>query len=595
MSRGRIVVSLLVILGLLPAYGQDSLIVAKETPTLEAAVEQAAIEEGLLPPLGRLHLSFDSMLAQAEPKAERSIQDEISIDLINLDALGQAIQSRGGLEPLRLTLDECIQMALRQNQDIIISGLEPRKSDADITTARGEFDPIWQTSFNYTQSSQSANQQIAVFGGIKSFDTYQSTVQSSIGGKLYTGTQYAMIMDLTKEESTFGRFVEEFSTRLTLTLTQPLLRGFSPKANTMRIRAAKNVRKISEAQLRLQVLNTVANVVKAYWDLVGAVETLKVRQESLANAERLLKINETRREIGTAADIEVLQAKAGVAMRQSDLIAARSQTEAASDLIKQLLDLRDGDRFSKLQIVPVDRPQVEDTTLLDPAAFEERLDASVELALKNRPEIEMSELQIQNAELDAFRTRNDMMPQFDINGSYSTGGRNHYLSRSFYGLRDRQDESYSYGFQATIPLINRAARGAYTRAKLSRREAELRKKQTEQGLMLNVHMALRNVLTNQILVESNRQARRLQEAQVVAEEKRLRLGVTTSWQVLKVQEDLTAAQTMEVQAQNAYEKALIELRLAEGTLLESLEIDFETPDREKPANYLNTFVPQWPF
>jgi len=52
---------------------------------------------------------------------------------------------------------------------------------------------------------------------------------------------------------------------------------------------------------------------------------------------------------------------------------------------------------------------------------------------------------------------------------------------------------------------------------------------------------------------------------------------------------------MEVQAQNAYEKALIELRLAEGTLLDSLDITFETPDREKPVNYLHTFVPQWPF
>ena len=81
-----------------------------------------------------------------------------------------------------------------------------------------------------------------------------------------------------------------------------------------------------------------------------------------------------------------------------------------------------------------------------------------------------------------------------------------------------------------------------------------------------------------MLVESDKQARILQEANVAAEEKRLKLGVTTAQDVLDRQEDLTLAQTQELQSIVNYEKSLIQLQLAEGTLLKNLNIDW------KPGN-----------
>ncbi|HNR37014.1 MAG TPA: hypothetical protein PKO36_17700, partial [Candidatus Hydrogenedentes bacterium] len=93
---------------------------------------------------------------------------------------------------------------------------------------------------------------------------------------------------------------------------------------------------------------------------------------------------------------------------------------------------------------------------------------------------------------------------------------------------------------------------------------------------------------------SNRQAKQLQEANVIAEEKRLRLGVSTSYRVLQVQQDLTLAQTQELQARIAYEKALVELRLSEGTLLESLGIDFCPPEPEAPVTFGRSIRPPVP-
>jgi len=93
--------------------------------------------------------------------------------------------------------------------------------------------------------------------------------------------------------------------------------------------------------------------------------------------------------------------------------------------------------------------------------------------------------------------------------------------------------------------------------------------------MLAVRTAMRGVITNEILVKNSEQARILQQANVAAEEKRLELGVTTTHEVLQVQENLTAAQDRELQNKINFEKSLVDLKVAEGVVLRELGIEFE--------------------
>lgn len=528
------------------------------------------------------------------PKEELNLQKEISVDLIDLEALRKATEKKRGTENvIRMSLKECIEIALARNPDIFVSGLEPIKAQADQLTAKGMFDPVWQTSFQYNYASVYASQEIRAYAGVTSLETKKTDFTSSLGGKLKLGTQYALTFNTEWQATTFSNLKGEYGGQVLFTLTQPLLKGFGIKVNTAKIKMAEKAEKLAYAQLKMTVMNTVAEVVKAYWDLVGAIENVKVREEALANAERLLEISEKRREIGTAADIEVLQAKAGVATRQSELVAARAQMESACDVLKNLLLIRDGDLFSKVLIIPTDRPRTFDDEKFDVEKLGPDVDKCVQTAVKNRPEIEMAKLQIETADLQLLQTRNEILPQLDLIGAYGQGGRDPELSKMFYGIRDDQETYYSYGIKATIPLGNRAGRGAYHRAKLTKREMEERLKKVEQAVMMSVHLAVRNVETNRVLVESNKQARKLQEANVVAEEKRLKLGVSTSWRVLQVQTDYTMAKTMELQARIAYEKALIDLYLAQGTLLENLGIDVSLPQVEAMPTFTQSINPRW--
>jgi outer membrane protein TolC len=536
----------------------------------------------------------DASPADVAASAETSgLKEQISADLIDLSALQKAAEEQLNRTQERMSLDDVVKAALRQNPDIIIASMEPGKAEADVYTAGGEFDPMAQFSLKRSRAIAATNSQIQAITGVDTIGSTNNEGVAGLGGKLVYGTQYALQGTWGYEESSYGNLGKQYNAMLGLTLTQPVLRGFGKKYGTVRIEQAKNMRTMSDAQLRLAMLNIIGDVVKSYWNLVGSVEAVKVAQESLRNAERLMQINEARRRIGTAADIEVLQSKAGVAVRQSEWIATTTRSADASDMLKQQLALQDGGFFSKAIIVPTDRPNPSNGGLFDFTNYDESLDASVKRALVNRPEITMSDMELANSQLEVYKSRNEMMPQFDVVGAYGQAGRDETQSRALQGIWDKQNFSYSIGVQGAVAINNRAARGANTRARITERQSEERRKQTEIALQTAVHVAARGVKTNQILVESNRQAVRLQEANVTAEEKRLRLGVTTSFQVLQIQQDLTTARLQELRALISYETALVDLQIADGSLLDNLGIKLEVSDTETPVGYWESIRPRW--
>jgi outer membrane protein TolC len=550
-----------------------------------------SLAAGTLPavPDGAEFLTPEETLQELELR--KSIDLSIDLDLIDINQLREIIDAQRSPEALRLTLRDCVAIALANNHDILITEIEPLRAIADWRASRGEFDPLVNVSHQQMRARQRASAQTVLFGGITELQSNVDTSEGSVSGRLPWGTQYSIGLRVEKEESTFNQFIPEYSGGLTLTVTQPLLRGFGPKSNLARIRIARNTVEQAQNQLHLTVMESIGQVLRAYWDLVGAIENVRVREESLANAERLLETNQRRLEIGTAATIDVLQTKAQVANRQGDLVAARSQQVDAEDALKRLLSMLDEDRLSRIRIVPIDRPAVTELDLAEVQNFEVNVERSIAQALEFRPELHNAEIDIKNAAIEIARTKRDMLPQLDLTGTYSVGGRGETMSDPFRGIRTQQDELYTWNLQLSVPIGNRTARHSHTRAILTKQQSERRLLKIVEDLALNVRFAARQALTSHILVATSRQTRILQEANVAAEEKKLELGVTTSYRVLDVQEDLTIAQTQEVQALVNFEKARVELQLAEGLLLEDWGIEVEEPEYRAAEPFVESLLP----
>ena len=110
-------------------------------------------------------------------------------------------------------------------------------------------------------------------------------------------------------------------------ISQPLLQGFGFLPNTRFIRIAENNREISDVAFRLQVITTVNQIQNIYWDLVNAYEDVKVKERSLALADKTLSDNKKQVEIGTLAPIEIVRAQSEESTRQQDLITSRTNLE----------------------------------------------------------------------------------------------------------------------------------------------------------------------------------------------------------------------------------------------------------------------------
>jgi outer membrane protein TolC len=124
------------------------------------------------------------------------------------------------------------------------------------------------------------------------------------------------------------------------------------------------------------------------------------------------------------------------------------------------------------------------------------------------------------------------------------------------------------GFTLNIPIRNRQAQALQIRSELEYRQAQMRLQQIENEVRIEVRNAQFSVTQNNGAVRAAQAAVELAKQSLDAEQKKFRLGASTSTLVLQNQSALATAESNLVSAEAAYEKAQIELDRATGLLLE---------------------------
>jgi outer membrane protein TolC len=274
---------------------------------------------------------------------------------------------------MNMSRKQCITEALRSNLDIKISRIGPLIAEANVMRTWGAYDPLFTGNI-----SASGNK-----GAPSPFDVQQVLFgertegvqgQLGVGGNLPTGTAYDLTYDSMRQRyyskdpiyDDYGEIVgfDRSSSsavdggNIALQLMQSLLRGRGLDVNMTQIRVAAKSKNVSECDLMLVVMQTVSAVQSAYWELVFARENLEVKKKSLAVATDLLDRNRRSHAIGTLARFLVDEAEAGVAVRKADIIAAQTTVRDAEDLLKQVMNMPDTDRYWTAEVVPADQAEV---------------------------------------------------------------------------------------------------------------------------------------------------------------------------------------------------------------------------------------------
>jgi outer membrane protein len=430
-------------------------------------------------------------------------------------------------------------------------------------------------STTLTTSSYSSN-----FGYVQGFST---------GTQIFAGFQNQH----QNQDAVRNLFNPYTLSSLGVTVTQPLLRGFGLELNRRFIHIAKNSEKISDYVFQQQAISTVAGVTRLYDDLVSLNADLKVKQQTLATAQRLLEDNRNKVDQGTLAPIEATRAEAQVASAQQDLINSEGYVRQQETILKNVLSRNWGNNpaVHDARIVPTDTLGLEPLPTEAPGEI-------VTQALVNRPEYQAAKLQLANSQISLKGTRNELLPEIDLVGNVQSSGLAGPQNPSFapvtttglpatypgvggnYGtvldqILKGQYPTYSVGINLTLPVRNRIAQADVARDELQVRQTEVRLRQLENQIRAEVEDALIALRRTRSAYEAATQTSRLQEQSLAIEQEKFDVGLSTNFLVIQYQGYVAQARSTEVAALDAYAKAKTQYERSVGLTLNKHNVSIE--------------------
>jgi outer membrane protein len=484
---------------------------------------------------------------------------------------------------LRLSLNEAIATSVQQNLGVQLQSYEYRIVGQNLRAQHGIFDFITDGSIIHANDRRPTDNPFEPGGG-------RSTVLTAgVNQLLPTGGFYDV--DIRTSRATViggGTFVNpQYSNSIDLSFTQPLLRDFGIDVTRRGITIARNNLGITEGSFRTAMMDTVSATEQAYLDLVYARRAVGVVKESLFLARDQARITQIRIDVGASAPLDILQPRVTIATTEEQLIGAVANVRNAEDRLRALLNLptSEWDR----PIVPTDDVSYTPMTI--------DFQRAVQQALANRPEVEQQRLATENARIQAMFTRNQVLPTVDFVAGYGLQGQagrrpetdangnptGRSVSDPYFDTFDQilglDFPGFSFGFNVGVPIFNINARANARAAELDLEQSRTYQAQTQQNIAVDVRAAARAVDTFAQTISATRAAREAAERNVDAERKRFENGMTTNFQVLEVQQQLSDARVRELFALVGYQKAVAAFHRAVGDILTIHNISVAPPEK----------------
>ncbi len=449
-----------------------------------------------------------------------------------------------------------------------------------------DLDPVLTSSLEYEAL---VNQESSTFlTGTNQLNTDTGTFNFGYTQGFLTGTQLSVTFNNTRQttNSTRSGYSPQLSSGFRATATQHLLQGFGPSLNGRFILQAKNDRRITDSSFRQQLLYTINQVENIYWALVSGYEDEQAKERALAQSTQLASDNRKQLEIGTLAPLDVVNSDSSVATDKQALIASRSNLEYQELLMKQAIARNLADpQLAKAPVIPTDRVG------LDRLPEEDMdVEALVRQAYVNNPQIEQAVLTMKNNQITIKGEKNGLLPVVDayaFYGANTIGGAqnaaencsttttgfvpctpaNGGINPSGYGtvlghLFNSTAPDKGVGVNITIPIRNRTAQADQARSQMEFRQTQMRIQQLYTQIRIQVINGQYALTNDRAQVTAANAARDYAAQALDAEQKKYKLGASTTANVLQQGRNLATAEDNQISATAAYARdraALLEL------------------------------------
>jgi outer membrane protein TolC len=371
----------------------------------------------------------------------------------------------------------------------------------------------------------------------------------------------------------------EFQTFAGISLTQPVLKNAWFSATLANIRLAALASDLAFQEYRRQMMLVISTAEAAYWNLYLAQEQVRFFRESVALAEELVRDNEARFQTGKGSDLEVLEARAGLALRKSKLAEA---DQKYFETTAQMLTLVSQ---SAREPAPVLRAVDPPGDWKPPPRFLE----SGQAALESNPDYLSQVQRLKQENVRVAYAWNQLLPELDLKASYGLNGLGPDIGSSLDDVQNRGFPSFSAGVELHIPLGGGVkSRNELSAAKLRKGQALITLKETETQILNTIESTLRKIRSFHDAIDNYGEIVTFNRNLLDTELDRLNVGKVGTRRVLEVEVGLFEARNSVVEAQVQYERAWLELELVQGTILRTRNLDLPQKEIEERLKTLFT-------
>ena len=432
-----------------------------------------------------------------------------------------------------LTLEQAVNEALRQNERLVNQADTTAQADLGLRLARNTFKPKVTPN---------------IFGSFGRTDISSQTYRVDVSQKLTTGTDLRLSVGTASSQIPNQSRLSEgdvlfYNADTTLSVTQPLLRGFGSSVARRSLTSAELRRTDANRQQTLAEQQVAVDVAAAYYRVVAQQSFVDVARQSLDRSRRLRDASEAKLDAGLVSQLDVLRAQQLVTQAESQFFDSQAGVEDARDRLTFLMGRPTSERIEVRADIP--RPEREpiDAVQATTLALGNRLDLRSRVALRD------------DAENQIRFTKNQLLPQVDVNLALTR----RETADSFRSSFAMDGYQFATFFTIAMPVDRTAQQVDYQSAVLDRDQRRREVATLERQISDDVKQALRErdrllrgVISAETSVEIGR--REVEVAQM-----RYQTGLSNNLDVVTAESGLLAAEGRRIQA--LADSAVAKLRL----------------------------------
>ncbi len=472
-----------------------------------------------------------------------------------------------------VTLEQVLEVTVQRSPGMLRRALLQGAADADATAANTTADTRVDGSFDVGASRskvvQPANVPVLPSATDGLATTLRLTRELPWGTVVEVDGSFAVRRESYDADSRLTTY--RATTRAGL--MQPLLRGFgSYGATAERTRAAAH-RDTVRSEQDLAGVETVHEVVVAYWELVYAVDTTKILRQALVLASEQREATVARVRAGQLPAQAIDEVDVAVTLREEALLVAQQDTSRRSMTLRRVVGLEVGP--DSVDLVPLDVASTAVTA-------EPEVEVEIARALDGNPKIQVLRAQGRESAVDLEVARDRFLPRLDVSISAQIEGDDEASGLKAFsdiGQADRYD--VKAGLVFSLPLGRTADSGRVQGAQHRVRLAKL------EGAELRAEITQRAIEAVQALWLSRKRIEVLEKSEDFAlralrgERARFLAGQLSNFEVLRRQDQLVELRLRRARAQVDRMIAATNLDVVTGRLLASHGIALSTDQESR--------------